>query len=100
MDINDKLPVLMTQEDYCIEKFNVTPEFFRQIAEAVASGDSGTRFTRNKRRLHRYLTKHLAKVAKTELDFSDDSSQDISIKHDTHAACNAANSTASHLANT
>jgi hypothetical protein len=50
----------------------VAPEVFREIAESVAGGDVGTRYKRNKRLCHRYLQKHLKKVSKTELDFSDD----------------------------
>jgi hypothetical protein len=72
VDITDKLPVLLTQEDFCLEKFHVSPEVFRDIAQSVAAGDAGTRYTRGKRLCHRYLQKHLKKVSKTELDFSDD----------------------------
>ena len=72
VEISDKLPVLLSQIEYCLEKYSVTPETFRQVADDVAAGGSGTRLVRNKRMLHRYLTKHLAKVAKTELDFSDE----------------------------
>ena len=72
VDINDKLPVLLTQEDYCLEKFHVSPEVFKDIAQSVASDGNGSRYTRGKRMCHRYLQKHLKKVSKTELDFSDD----------------------------
>ena len=51
----------------------------------MAAGSPGTRLVRNKRMLHRFLTKHLAKVAKTELDFSDDQDEiELSIHLDTY----------------
>ncbi len=72
VEIEDKLPVLQKEEEFCLEKYNVSPEMFRTIAENVASGGSGVRLVRNKRMLHRYLSKHLRKIAMTELDFSDE----------------------------
>lgn len=72
VDITDPAPVLMTQEDYALEKYHVSPETFREIVQSVVAGGAGTRYTRNKRLCHRYLAKYLKKVAKTELDFSDD----------------------------
>ena len=72
IEIEDKLPVLLAQEEYCLEKYNITPEVFRKIADDVAGGGPGTRLIRNKRMCHRYLTKHLKKIAKVELDFSDE----------------------------
>ena len=55
-----------------MEKYNITPEVFRKIADDVAGGGPGTRLIRNKRMCHRHLTKHLKKIAKVELDFSDE----------------------------
>lgn len=70
VEVQDKLPVLLSQEEVCLEKYHVTPETFRELSTDVARGGTGTRLQRNKRMCHRYLTKHLAKIAKTELDFS------------------------------
>ncbi len=81
IEISDKLPVLLAQEEVCLEKYNVSPEIFRNVAENVASGGSGVRLVRNKRMLHRYLQKHLAKIAKSELDFSDEKDEIILSLH-------------------
>ena len=72
VEIEDKMPVLLSQEEVCLERYHVSPEDFKKIAQNVASGGTGVRLLRNKRMCHRFLLKHLRKVAKTELDFTDE----------------------------